>query len=70
MRHIGYENNCTCPPCLKKYSRWQKAILKIELQECFAELKKAKKTVDLENNNEAINDIDKNIKDCLREENK
>ena len=60
MEHIGYENNCTCPPCLKKYSRWQKAILKIELQECFNEFKK------ISADNKTLNEIDKEIKDYLK----
>ncbi len=51
---------------LKKYSRWQKAMLKIELQECVNELKKTRTIVSLENNDETMDNIDENVKNHLK----
>ncbi len=62
---IGYGNECTCSLCLKKYSRWQKAIIKIETQECFEELKKARSATGLDNN-ETMKEINKDIQNYLR----
>ena len=65
MNCIGYGNECACAPCLKKYARRQKAILKIEAQECFEELKKARSATGLDNN-ETMKEINKDIQDYLR----